>query len=107
MAIEEALVFSKRLPVIVLAIALGVMLVVPAAAGERFDVGRSQLGTVHDVRPSGPGDRPPLERNLELVGLYDDPGFFEISDVWAHGDYAYLRQHLAAPVQRSEPRGHG
>lgn len=37
----------------------------------------------------GGGERPGLSKNISQVGFLD-LGLFQISDIWAHGDYAYL-----------------
>lgn len=76
--------------------AIVAMLVVPISAGGNEGPERPVIDeVVHDVaavaRSAATQHRPPLEKDLSLEGFLDLTDHeFEVSDVWALGDFAYV-----------------
>jgi len=86
--------------VVALVTALAALSIAPThvQADEGITTRAEWIERIHGHADVGSGDRAPLNKNFTQVGMLD-LGPFEISDVWAHGDYAYLSGIAGTPVQ--------
>ncbi len=97
---------GRRLRLFAVLAVLGTVLLTPAtASGDdamlSADVSalrQALMEEMHSHAPGGSFDRAPLNKNMEQVG-HLDLASTSISDVWAHGDYAYLAGLGGTPVQ--------